>query len=150
MRFAFRICNWIRDWYSREQRLCIRVERFGIQLITGSKFHDHTQIHHRNTIADMPNHGKIVGDKEISQVELLLQLLQQIYHLRLDRNIQRRNRLITNNEGRLQSQSTCHANTLALTAGKLMWITAGKCWVQLHHFKQMLNTLLDLLARATS
>ena len=55
-------------------------------------------------------------DKEIGQIELILQFLEKVDHLGLDRNIQGRNGLITDNKGRLKSQSTGHANALALSA----------------------------------
>ena len=38
---------------------------------------------------DVPHHGEVVGDHEVGQPELLLQLLEQVDHLRLDRDVER-------------------------------------------------------------
>jgi hypothetical protein len=36
------------------------------------QFHDTTQIHNRNTIADMPDNTQVMGDKQVGKVELSL------------------------------------------------------------------------------
>src|SRR5215208_968264 len=93
----------------------------------------------------MLNHGKVVSNKEIGQVKLVLQFLEKVNDLGLDGNIQGRDGLITNNKGRLQCQSTCYPNALALSAGEFMWITTRKRWVEVHYFKQMVDTILNFL-----
>src|SRR5215212_8861462 len=116
-----------------------------IQLIARGQFNDNTQIHDCNTTTNMLNHRKIVSNEEIRQVKLFLQFLKQVNHLGLDRNIQRRDWLITNNKGRLQCERTRNTNTLALPAGEFVWITTRKRRIEIHNFKQVINTILDLL-----
>src|SRR5512138_1399456 len=73
----------------------------------------------------MFHHRKVVSNEQISQTKFSLQVLQDVQDLRLDGDIQRRDRLITDNKTRTESQSTRNADALALPSGKFMWIAAG-------------------------
>ena len=68
------------------------------QLIAVGKFHHSAKVHNADTVGNMLNNGQIMGNEQISQIHALLQILKHIDNLRLNRNIQRRNRLITHNE----------------------------------------------------
>ena len=46
-----------------------------------------------------------MGDEEIGQAELRLQIRQQVEHLRLDRDVERRNWLVADDEIRLQREA---------------------------------------------
>ncbi len=61
-------------------------------------------------------HAQIVGDEDIGQVEVALQVLQEVEHLRLDGNIQGRHRLIADDQLGVQSQGAGNADALALSA----------------------------------
>ena len=80
-----------------------------------------------------------MGDEQVGQVELLLQVLQQIDHLGLDGHIQGRDGFITDDQGRLQGQGARHADALALAAGEFVRIAAGKGRVQLDQVQQVLD-----------
>ena len=47
------------------------------------------QIHNRDLIADVLHDAQVVGDKEVGQIHLFLQILEQVEHLGADRNVQR-------------------------------------------------------------
>lgn len=64
-----------------------------------------------------------MGDEDVGQVELLLQVFQQTDYLCLHGNIQSRYRLITNDKVRVEGQGAGYGHSLALTAGKFMRIT---------------------------
>ena len=65
-----------------------------------------------------------MGDEEVGQAEFLLQLTQQVDHLRLDGHIQCGDRFVADNEVRVQGESSCNADALALSAGEFMGIAA--------------------------
>jgi hypothetical protein len=48
------------------------VERFFEELISGRKFHDLPQIHHRNPIRDVFDHAHIMSDEQVRQIEIAL------------------------------------------------------------------------------
>src|SRR3981081_3183738 len=71
----------IRNRDRRQQRFGIGMQRRGIKLAGGRGLDDATEIHHGNAPADMLDDRQIMGNKEISETEFLLQLLQQLYDL---------------------------------------------------------------------
>jgi len=62
------------------------------------------------------HHGQIVRDENISELQPLLQLHEQVHHLRLDGNIERRYWLVANHETRMQRERARNTDALALTA----------------------------------
>ena len=72
------------DRHSRKQRLRIRVQRMVIKFIPLSHFSQHTEVHDRDPVTNMPHHAQIMGDKEISQPKPVLQVFQKVHNLRLD------------------------------------------------------------------
>src|SRR5882757_3404293 len=73
-------------------------------------------------MADMGDHGEVMRDEQIGEAVLALQVDQQVDHLRLDRDIERRYRLITYNQARRERQRAGDADALPLPAGELMRI----------------------------
>ena len=59
---------------------------------------------------------RVVGDEEIGQAELLLQVLQQVDHLGLDRHVERRHRLVADDQLGLDGERAGDADALALAA----------------------------------
>ena len=68
----------------------------------------------------MAHHREIVGDEQIGQPQLLLQVLQNIHHLRLHRDVQRRERLIAQHKFGTHGQRAGNTDALALPAAELM------------------------------
>lgn len=74
------------------------------------------QIHYCYTIGDVLNNGEAMGDEKIRQAKLVLQFLQQIHDLSLDRNIEGGNRFVTDYQLWIKGQSASDADSLALAA----------------------------------
>ena len=83
---------------------------------------DLAEIHDRDPVGDMTDDSDIMGDEEVGQMQPALQLAQQIQDLRLDRDVQRRGRLVQHQEARLQRQRAGDGDALALAAGEFMGI----------------------------
>jgi len=86
------------------------------QLVAVSELDDTAEIHDGDALAKMPHDRQIMRDKEIGQVELVAEILEQIDDLRLDRHIEGRDRLIADDEFRIQGQGAGDADPLALAA----------------------------------
>src|SRR5579883_311462 len=84
---------------------------------------DAARAHDGDAIGDIVDHGEIVRDEEICERELPLQIFQQVEDLRLDRYVERRDRLIANDEIGTERQGPCNADALPLTAGEAVRIT---------------------------
>ena len=68
------------------------------QLIAGAELNDLAQVHDRDIGAEMQHGSEVVSNEEVTQAELLLQVLQQIHDLGADGDVQRRDRLIEHNQ----------------------------------------------------
>jgi len=66
--------------------------------------------------------GKIMRYEQIRQMKLVLQIHHQVDDLCLDRNVQRGDRFIADDQFRSQSQSARDPNALPLAAGKFVRI----------------------------
>jgi hypothetical protein len=73
-----------------------------------------------------------MGDEKVCQVHLFLQLLQEIDDLRLNRNIQRGDRLVADNKFGGHGQSAGNTDALALPAAKLVRITVVMIFAEAH------------------
>jgi len=45
------------------------------QYVRGCHFHNSSEIHYRHLVSDVHDHRQVVSDKQIGEVELLLQVI---------------------------------------------------------------------------
>jgi len=64
------------------------------------------------------DHREIVGDEEVGKAELLLEYFHRVQHLRLDRNVQRRDGFVADDEIGIDRQRSREIDALALPAGE--------------------------------
>ena len=81
---------------------------------------DLAQVHHGDAVADVAHDRQVVGDEQVRQAELALQVLEQVDDLRLDRHVERRHRLVADDQLRVQAERPGDADALALAAGELV------------------------------
>ena len=60
-------------------------------------------LHHDDAIGEIANHRQVVGDEEVGQAEFATQVLEQVDHLRLDRDVERRDRLVADDQLRARA-----------------------------------------------
>ena len=87
-----------------------------VQFIAFTQLYQRAQVHNTDPVGNMTYNRKVMGNEQISKSHLLLHVLQHIYDLRLNRNIQCGDRLITYDKLRLNSQCTGNSHTLLLSA----------------------------------
>ena len=75
-------------------------------------------------VADVLDHGQVVRDEQISEAELALQVDHQVEHLGLDRDVERGDRLVGDDQLGLQRERAGDADALALAARELVRIIA--------------------------
>ena len=54
--------------------------------------------------SDVVDDAEVVRDEDVRQVELVLQVVEQVDHLRLDRDVERRDRLVRDDQLRVQGE----------------------------------------------
>ena len=85
-----------------------------------------------------------MGDEDIGQRQALLQIGQEIDDLGLDRDVEGRDRLVGDDQLRLQRQGAGDADALALAAGELMGEAVQMIGMQAHQPHQLLEAPVDL------
>ena len=84
--------------HRREQRLRIRMDRVAEQHAARRQFDDAAGAHDRDAVRDVIDNRQIVRDEQVGQPQLFLQIHQQIQNLCLDRDIERRDRLVADDQ----------------------------------------------------
>ena len=102
----------------REQRARVGMARVEVDLVARCELDNLAEVHYRHAIADVLDHAQVVRDEQISEFQLLLQVLQQVDDLRLDRNVERRHRLVENQETRIHRERARDSDSLPLSAGR--------------------------------
>ena len=105
---------------------------------------DPAEVHHRDAVADVLDDAHVVGDEQVGQAELALELLEQVQDLGLDRHVERGDRLVADDEVRLEDERPGDADALALAAGELVRVAPGVVRLeadQVHHLADLLAAL---------
>ena len=71
------------------------------------------------------HHRQVVGDEDEGDAELALELVEQRDHLRLDRDVERGDRLVGDDQLGLERQRPGDGDALALAAGELVRVALG-------------------------
>ena len=103
-----------------QQHLGVFVPGVGEHLGDRSSFDDLAVLHHANAVGVTAHNGKVVADQQQRQPTGGFLRRQQLQDLRLDGHIQRRRRLVGDQQGRIVCQRHRDHHPLALAAGKLM------------------------------
>ncbi len=103
-----------------QQRPRVGVVGFVEELVDGALLHDLAQVHDRDPVGRVVHHGQVVGDEQVGQAVLLLEVLEQVDDLRLHGDVQRGDRLVEHQQLRLHRQRPGDADALPLPAGELV------------------------------
>ena len=87
-----------------------------------AEFDDAAREHHGDAVADLAHEPQVVRDEKIRQAQPRAQVEQQIHDLRLDGHVERRHRLVEDDERRLEGERARQADPLALAAAELVRI----------------------------
>ena len=98
----------------------------------------------------VPNRAQVVRDEQIRQVPLALQPLEQVDDLRLDRHVERRDRLVGDDEVRIGGQRARDADALLLAAGELVRIAVDEPLAQSDGLHQLAHAFALVARRAAS
>ena len=108
-----------------EQALGVGMGGVGGDEFGGAFFDEFTVFENGDLIADVFNDGEVVGDKEVSKVELFLEIHQKVDDLGLDRDIEGTDRFVADDKLRFDGEGTGDADALALASAKFVGEAAG-------------------------
>src|SRR5918995_1459321 len=100
----------------REQRGGVGVAWIAIERRLVGDLHDLAQIHHGHPVRDVLDHGEVVGYEDVGQVEFPLEVLQQVDDLRLDRDVECADRLVADDQARVERDGPRDPDPLPLAA----------------------------------
>ena len=86
------------------------------ECVAGGDFDDGAEIHHRNRRADEFHDTQVVADEQVGQPQVALEVGEQVEDLRLDRDVERRDRLVRNQHRWIERQCARDAEALSLAA----------------------------------
>src|SRR5207245_1408655 len=84
----------VRDRDRGQERLRVGVDRLDIQLLPGRYLNQLAEVHDRDAVGYVAHDREVVSDEHVAETEAVLEVVEQVDDLRLDRNIQRRDRLV--------------------------------------------------------
>ena len=131
-----------------EKRVRVGVLRAREERVARPRLDDAAEVHDRDRVRHVPDDREVVRDEEIRQVEPVLKAAQEVEDLCLDRDVDRRHGLVEDDQLRIESESACDADTLALPAGELARIGARMLGAQSHELEQLRHPRAPLLSRA--
>ena len=130
------------------ERLGVGMQRHLEQALLVGHLDDAAEIHDGDAVADVLDHGEVVGDEQVGELELLLQVDQQVDDLRLDRDVERRHRLVADDQVGAERQRAGDADALALAAGEFVRVGEHGGGPQPHALEQVGDALAALGRRA--
>ena len=114
------------------------MHRMSIKFICLSSLDHCSEVHNNYTVRNIFYDTKVMRDKQVSQSSFFLQFFQHIDNLCLDRHIKSWNRLITDDEFRINRKSTCDTDTLSLSTWEFVWETWHMIFIKTNCSKQLL------------
>ena len=105
-----------------QQGLGVGMLRIAPDLIAAADLDQGAEIHDGDAVGDVLDHRQVVADEEVGDAELALEVLQQVDHLGAHRHVERRHRLVADDELGAERQRAGDADALALAAGEFVRI----------------------------
>jgi hypothetical protein len=96
-----------------------------VDRLHGPDLDDLAEIHDQHTVAEILHDVEIVADEHVGEIELGLEIDQHVQHLCLDRLVERRHRLVEDDQPGPQRQRPRDVHPLALTARQFVRIARG-------------------------
>jgi hypothetical protein len=115
------------------------VARIGENLVDVTHLDDLAEIHHRDPIRDMAYDRQVMGYEKERQAHALTNVLEQVQHLRTDRDIKGRDRLVADDEPRLGRERAGNADALPLPAREFMRKPSAEFRAQAHLLQKLGN-----------
>ena len=98
-------------------------------------------------VGDVSYDGEIMRDEDVGKAEPVLQIPQQVQDLRVDRDVERRYRLVADDELRLDRERAGDGDPLALAAGKFVGIATGEARLESDQAQQFVDALTAACGR---
>jgi hypothetical protein len=103
-------------------------------------------VHDRDAVADVLHHAHVVRNEQIGEAEGVLEVEEDVQRLRLDRDVERGDRLVGHDEPRVERERARDADALALAAAESVREASHVLGSQAHEAHELLDALLPFVA----
>ena len=107
------------DRHGREQGDGVRVLRGREDLVRVGDLDELAAVHHGDAVADVAHGREVVRDEEVREAEPALEVHQEVEDLRPHRDVERRHRLVADDQRRIGGERPRDRDALPLPAGEL-------------------------------
>src|SRR5487761_463492 len=125
-----------------EQRRSVGVAWRPVEVRGVRRLHDLAEIHDADPIADMLDHRQVVGDEDVGEAELRLEVLEEVDDLGLHGDVEGRDRLVADHQAGAQGERTGDADPLTLASRELRRKAVVVLGIEAHPRHQLLNAAL--------
>ena len=122
-----------------EELLCIGVAGAGKKALGLVFFNDDAVVQNGDAVTEVADDIQIMRNKEAGEIEIAAQALKEIQDLRLNAQIQGRDRLVRDQELRARDEGAADGRTLALAAGKVLRKAFGDLRIESHGGEHFLH-----------
>ena len=102
-----------------QQRLRVGVAGVGEDLLGRADLDDPAEVHDRDPVAEVLRAGEVVGDVDVGEPEVLLEVEHQLQDLGPHRHVEHRDRLVRDQHARVRDGRPRHDHALLLAAGQV-------------------------------
>src|SRR5438309_1663280 len=111
--------------------------RVGVDLVRAGDFDDLAVLHHHDFVGHVADHRQVVRDEQVAHCVFVLQILQEVQQLGLDRHVERGDRLVADQDLRAQGERAGDRDPLALAAGELVRVLGERVGGEAHLVEQL-------------
>ena len=128
-----------------EEGLGVGVKRLAVEGVAWGEFDDLTEVHDGDAVAHGANDGEVVGDEEVGEAEAILEFLEEVDDLGLDRDVEGGEGLVGDDEPGLDGEGTGDADALPLATGELVREAVGEGGADSDGVEELGDTLPTLM-----
>src|SRR5207248_135824 len=122
-----------------QERLCVGVARVGEELMLWRHLDQVPEVQDCYAIGDMPHHAEVVRDQDVSEMQGVSQIREQIQDLGLDRHVEGAHGFVENQELRLDREGARDADPLPLSAAELVRVAVDDVRRESDELQQLLD-----------
>ena len=115
----------LESWYGGEEALGVGVGGMVGDLFGGAFLDEFAVLQNGDLVADMLDDGEVVGNEEVGETELVLQVHEEVHDLGLNGDVEGADRLVADDEFGFDGEGPGDADPLALAAAELVGEAAG-------------------------
>ena len=98
---------------------------------------DPAEVHDRDAVAHVAHEREVVGDEEVGEAELVLEVAEQVDDVGLDRHVEAAHRLVEHEQLRGQREGAGDGDALELAAGELTRVAVAVVGVEADRAQQL-------------